>query len=146
MSPQFLYLICTFRHSYLDSKLCTYPCDPFIRSLTKLLQSIVHLVFRNQDTRKERDLWTYWYAQQPNANIRVFDVGKYSRTPIYRNARGKGFRPVNRGPVNRGPTVIITMMWVSSYNHEGYWILSSLFIISLSFVKNRGSASHRVSM
>lgn len=34
----------------------------------------MHLVFRNQDRRKEHEYWTYWYAQQPNANIRVFDV------------------------------------------------------------------------
>ncbi|KAL5263995.1 hypothetical protein ACHWQZ_G005174 [Mnemiopsis leidyi] len=38
------------------------------------VKSIVHLVFRNQDRRKEHEYWTYWYAQQPNANIRVFDV------------------------------------------------------------------------
>eukprot|EP00116_Pleurobrachia_bachei_P018203 sb/3478465/ len=30
----------------------------------------------------------------------------YSRTPIYRVARGKGLCPVNRGPVNRGSTVV----------------------------------------
>jgi len=38
------------------------------------VKSIVHLVFRNQDRKKEYEHWTYWYSQQPNANIRVFDV------------------------------------------------------------------------
>eukprot|EP00116_Pleurobrachia_bachei_P003683 sb/3463945/ len=41
--------------------------------------------------------WVRPMANALKATFRLFIVTKYSRTPIYRDARGKGFCPVNRG-------------------------------------------------
>ena len=42
-----------------------------------LLQSIVHLVFRDEkDPINELAHWSYWHAQQPNPNQRAFDIDR----------------------------------------------------------------------
>lgn len=33
-------------------------------------------MFKDQNRKKEYEYWNYWYSQQPNSNIRVFDVGE----------------------------------------------------------------------
>ena len=41
------------------------------------LQSIVHLVFRDEkDPRTECEHWQYWHSQQPNPQQRAFDIGR----------------------------------------------------------------------
>ena len=47
-------------------------------NLSQSSQTIVHLVFKDQNRKKEYEYWNYWYSQQPNSNIRVFDVGEIS--------------------------------------------------------------------
>lgn len=50
----------------------------FFINLYSFLQSIVHLVFRDEkDPRSECEHWQYWHSQQPNPQQRAFDIGKF---------------------------------------------------------------------